>query len=105
MLLGRLHLQNINGELNVCLQNINDFGAPMQVINGIMPMGKPRTVVHGNMSMHISTDGELVRALMPSKDVASLVKVIAELTQNVMDWAFSENMSCQVLFEIEGKIS
>ena len=40
--------------------------------------------------MRLSTSGVLVESLMPRKDSESLVRVLGELTQNVMDWAFGE---------------
>ena len=52
-------------------------------------MGTPRTIVRGNMSMKLSTSGDLVKSLFPTKDFSSLVRVVAEITQNVMDWAYS----------------
>ena len=53
-------------------------------------MGKPKHVVCGDICMRLSTSGGLVDSLMPSKDNESLVRVLGELTQNVMDWAFGE---------------
>ena len=57
---------------------------------GVVVMGRPHTVVCGNVSMHMSTSGQLVTALLPRKDGPSLCRVIAELTQNVMDWALAQ---------------
>ena len=54
--------------------------------------------MNGKVGMHISTKGDLVKSLMPSMDMPSLVKVLAELTQNVMDWAFSVDNSYRVPF-------
>ena len=66
--------------------------------NGLVRMGRPRTVVNGKVDMHLSTTGDLVKSLMPSMDMPSLVKVLAELTQNVMDWAFSTDNSYRLTF-------
>ena len=55
-------------------------------------MGKPKTVVFGNISMRLSTCGGFVEALMPKKDLESLVRVLGEVTQNVMDWCFEESV-------------
>ena len=70
--------------------------------NGVFKMGQPRTVVNGIVPMHISTTGNLVQSLMPSRDKPSLVRVLAELTQNVMDWTFSQDNSCPVPFKTPG---
>ena len=62
----------------------------MDGVQGVVHMGKPKHVVLGNISMRLSTSGVLVDSLMPRKDNESLVRVLGELTQNVMDWAFGE---------------
>ena len=54
-------------------------------------MGSPPKIVLGSVNMHLRTNGELVNCLLPRKDLQSLVKVIAELTQNVMDWCFTQS--------------
>ena len=60
-------------------------------------MDRPHTVVCGNVCMHMSTTGQLVNALLPRKDRPSLCQVIAELTQNVMDWAFAQVQEYSVM--------
>ena len=71
-------------------------------VNYFFHVGRPNTIVNGKINMHISTQGELVKSLMPVKDHASLVRVLAELTQNVMDWAFHEDKSVRVPFGVTG---
>ena len=61
----------------------------MEYCHGVVFMGSPARIVFGSVNMHLRTDGDLVKALLPRKDVQSLVKVIAELTQNVMDWSLT----------------
>ena len=71
---------------------------PELYVNGLVRMGRPRTFVNGKVNMHLSTTGDLVKSLMPSMDMPCLVKVLAELTQNVMDWAFSVDNSYRLRF-------
>ena len=72
-------------------------------VNDFFHVGRPKTVVNGNINMHVSTNGELVKSLMPLKDQTSLVRVLAELTQNVLDWAFDEDKTVRVPFGVTGK--
>ena len=76
----------------------------MKGCQGVVVMGRPHTVVCGNVCMHMSTSGDLVKALLPRKDGASLCRVIAELTQNVMDWAFAQVQEFRVMPRDEGEI-
>ena len=65
-------------------------------------MGTPATVVCGEMNMKLSTCGDLVKSLLPAKDFPSLVRVVAELTQNVMDWAYSVSQVPDIRLIVSG---
>ena len=67
-------------------------------------MGKPKTIVHGDITMRLSTEGELVDSLMPRKDLQSLVRVFGEVSQNVMDWAFEEGKKKLTSAQVDGRI-
>ena len=69
---------------------------------GVVEMGRPQSIVCGNVCMHMSTCGQLVKALLPKKDMPSLIRVLAEVTQNVMDWAFCQGKSLSMSSLIPG---
>ena len=48
--------------------------------------GNPKTVILGDLCTNISTNGDFVKSLLPSNVTYRFTTVIAEVTQNLVDW-------------------